>query len=196
MPWYSPRPSPWLVRAVRERWIPARASILDIGCGSGSNSLWLDRQGFRVVGVDISPTAVAAAIARAERAGASAEFRTATAADLPFRAKAFGAALDNGCFHCLPIRLRQRYAREVARVLRPDSPFLLTWIPREVRTSLGPPHRPALAEIVSVFEPWFLVASVERRGPDVRGGWRVCGTPYARCTALLIRRRSKQPSVW
>ena len=143
MPWYSPRPSPWLVRAVREQWIPRGTSVLDVGCGSGSNTLWLRRQGFRSVGIDISPTVIAVAMARARRAGLAAEFRTANAAALPFRTGAFGAALDTGCFHSLPVRLRQRYAREIARVLRTGCPLLLTWIPREVRSSVGPPHRPA-----------------------------------------------------
>ena len=196
MPWYSPRPSPWLVRAVREQWIPRGVTVLDVGCGSGSNTLWLQRQGFRSVGIDISPTVIAVAMARARKAGLAAEFRTANAAALPFRTGAFGAALDTGCFHSLPVRLRQPYAREIARVLRTGCPFLLTWIPREVRSSVGPPHRPALAEIASVFEPWFLFTLIERHDSGSRRGWRVCGESFARCTALLVRRRGRQPPAW
>ncbi len=193
MPWYSPRPSPWLVEAVRARWIPPGIAVLDVGCGSGSNSLWLQKEGFRSVGIDISPTVIAVATARARKAGLLAKFRTANAAALPFGKGAFGAVLDSGCFHSLPIRLRERYAREVARVLRPGGPYLLTWIPREVRSARGPPHRPALAEVASVFEPWFLFARVERHDSGSRRGWRVCGESYARCTAFLIRRRGRQP---
>ncbi len=196
MPWHSARPSPWLVRAVRGQRFPPRTSVLDLGCGTGSNSLWLRRRGFAAAGIDISETAIAIASQRAHRAGLRVQFRTANAAALPFRSGTFGAALDNGCFHCLPIRLRQPYAREVARVLRPGSPFLLTWIPREVRSSLGPPHRPALAEVVSAFEPGFLFASVERGDAGSPDGWMVCGTPFARCTALLIRRMGRQPAPW
>jgi SAM-dependent methyltransferase len=196
MPWYSPRPSPWLQRAVRERWIPRGASVLDVGCGSGSNTIWLKRQGFRSVGIDISPTVIAVANARARRAGVPADFRMANAASLPFRNGEFGAALDTGCFHSLPVRLRWRYARGIARVLRTGSPFLLTWIPREVRSSVGPPHRPALAEIASVLEPWFLFVDVERHDTGSRSGWKVNGERFARCTALLIRRRGRQPPPW
>ena len=195
MPWYSPRPSPWLVRAVRDGWIPRGISILDVGCGSGSNTIWLSSQGFRSVGVDISPTVIEVATARAQKAGVTAEFRTANAAALPFRTGSFGAALDTGCFHSLPIRLRPRYAREIARVIGTASPFLLTWIPREVRSSVGPPHRPALAEVASVFEPWFLFDRVERHESGSRQGWKVSGESYARCTALLVRRRGRQPSL-
>lgn len=196
MPWHSPRPSPWVVRAVREHWIPRGTSVLDVGCGSGSNSLWLERQGYRAVGIDISPTIVSVASARARRAGLSAEFRVANAAALPFRSGQFGAALDTGCFHSLPVRLRERYARGIARVLRRGSPLLLTWIPREVRSSMGPPHRPALAEVASVFEPGFLFAEVERHAAGSRSGWKVSGERFARCTALLIRRQGRQPAPW
>ena len=32
--------------------------VLDIGCGSGENAIWLAQQGFDVVACDLSPTAV------------------------------------------------------------------------------------------------------------------------------------------
>jgi trans-aconitate methyltransferase len=46
---------------------PGRA--VDLGCGEGADAVWLARQGWRVLGVDISPTAVARAHAAAVEAG-------------------------------------------------------------------------------------------------------------------------------
>jgi SAM-dependent methyltransferase len=191
MPWYSPRPSPWLVRAVREKQLPPRARILDVGCGSGTNALWLSRHGFRAVGVDVSPTAIAAAAARARRAGAEVDLRVASADRLPFGRASFGAAVDTGCFHSIPLRLRGPYAKELARVLRPNARFLLTWIPREVRLELGPPHRPSLAEVADVFEPWFIFAAVERHPSGTPDAWKVFRERLGRCTALLVRRTGR-----
>ncbi len=196
MPWYSPRPSPWLVAAVRRRWIPSGSRVLDVGCGSGSNVLWLAKRGYRASGVDIAPTVVAIARERVRQAGVAAELRVANATALPFASGAFGAVIDSGCFHSLPRRSRDRYAQEVYRVLRPHSPFLLTWIPREVRTRTGPPHRPSLAEVASVFEPGFVFAAVERFDPGSPGGWLVLGERFGRCTALLRRRSGRQPAPW
>ncbi len=196
MPWHSPGPSPWLVRAVRTRRIPPGSSVLDVGCGSGSNSLWLQKRGFRATGIDVSRTVIAVAQRRARAAGLTPNFRVANAAALPFADRSFGAALDTGCFHSLPIRLRRRYAREIARVLRAGSPLLLTWIPREVRSAVGPPHRPSLTEVAAVFEPSFLFAAVERHEAGSRGGWLVCGERCARSTALLIRRPGRAPPSW
>ena len=54
---------------------PGRA--LDLGCGTGQNSIWLARQGWRVHGIDIAEGAVERARAAAERAGVKATFEKA-----------------------------------------------------------------------------------------------------------------------
>lgn len=53
-------------------WIPAPARVLDLGCGTGTLSVLLARQGHRVTGVDLSPRMVE--LARAKAAGLAAEF--------------------------------------------------------------------------------------------------------------------------
>jgi SAM-dependent methyltransferase len=193
MPWYSTRPSPWLVRATRYGHFLPASSILDVGCGTGTNVLWLARRGFRAFGVDVSPTAIAIATRRAQRGKVTADFRVASADRLPFGRKSFDGALDTGCFHSIPLRFRAPYAKELSRILRPDARFLLTWIPREVRTGLGPPHRPSLEETAAAFEPWFVFAEVHWFASGSPGGWKVSQQRLGRCTALLIRRRTRQP---
>lgn len=193
LPWYSPRPSPWLVHAVEEHWLRPGSTVLDVGCGAGSNVIWLGKHGFRAFGVDIAPGAIAAAKARARKVHVDVSFQVADAVALPFLQGAFTAALDTGCFHSLPIRLRQDYVEEVSRVLRPESPFLLTWVAREETGWQGPPHRPSLAEIASAFEPRFVFATTQFHAPRSRGGWSHPGGSLARYTACLIRRRGHQP---
>lgn len=41
-------------------------TALDLGCGEGGDALWLARQGWKVTGVDVSPTALARAQSQAE----------------------------------------------------------------------------------------------------------------------------------
>ena len=195
MPWYSARPSPWLARAVRDGQFRAPGRLLDLGCGTGTNDLWLSRRGFDVSGVDVAPTAIAIATERARRAGVAVDLRVASVDRLPFPNARFTYALDTGCFHSIPLRQRRRYAREVARVLRPGGRLLLTWIPREVRTALGPPHRPSLAEVAAVFEPGFVFAELRAAASGSADAWKVLDTRMGRCTALLIRRHGPQPPV-
>ena len=48
---------------------PAGAKVVELGCGTGSSSLALAAAGYRVLGVDVVPEAIAAARGRAEAAG-------------------------------------------------------------------------------------------------------------------------------
>ncbi len=193
MPWYSPRPSPWLVRAVRRNWFSPGARVLDVGCGTGTNALWLGRRGFRTAGLDVAATAIAVASDRARSAGVEVDLRVGSVTDLPWPRGRFGGGVDNGCFHSLPLDARAAYARELSRVLRPGAPLLLTWIPREVQNEFGPPHRPSLTEVATVLEPTFVFRDVEWRASGTPEAWKVRTTRVARCTALLIRRAGTTP---
>ncbi len=193
MPWYSSRPSPWLVEALDGGQLPSRGAVLDVGCGTGTNAIWLARRRFRVSGVDVAPTALSIARTRARHAGVEVDLRQASAGRLPFPTASFDVALDTGCFHSLPLRLRAPYVRELARVLRPGARVLLTWIPREVRDNVGPPHRPSLEEVAAAFEPRFVFVEVRWYASGSPRGWRIAGGRLGRATALLVRRRGRQP---
>lgn len=56
-------------------------AALEFGCGEGADALWLAERGWRVTGIDISPTAIRRAIAAATDAGLAERVRFA-AADL------------------------------------------------------------------------------------------------------------------
>jgi arsenite methyltransferase len=96
------------------------ATVLDLGCGAGLDSLVAARRaGPRgtVVGVDFSAPMVARARAAAAESGAAnAVFCRANAQDLPLRTASVDVALVNGIFNLNPARAP--IFRELARVLR------------------------------------------------------------------------------
>jgi methyl halide transferase len=57
MPWDSDEPDPALVATVEAGTIPA-GRALEVGCGTGTNALWLAAHGFNALGVDVSPLAI------------------------------------------------------------------------------------------------------------------------------------------
>src|SRR5438270_11643617 len=63
-PWDTGRPSSELQRVIAEERIPPSRAI-ELGCGSGTNAVWLAKQGFEVTAVDLSPLAISRARERA-----------------------------------------------------------------------------------------------------------------------------------
>ncbi|NNN16810.1 MAG: class I SAM-dependent methyltransferase [Thermoplasmata archaeon] len=186
LPWFDPGPSRSTRLAVSTGFLPMGGSILDIGCGAGSNVIFLAKHGFVAHGIDISPGAVAAARERASKARVRVDVREGDALALPFADGSLDGAIDHGCFHTLPIRRRAEYATEVRRVLRRDGRFVLTWVAREHTGARGPPHRPSVEEVARALEPKFLFTRTAFQA-EREGGGPAC------YLAFLLRRSTPQP---
>jgi len=186
LPWFEPGPSPPIRLAVREGFLPKGGDVLDVGCGAGSNVLFLAKNGFRAHGIDLSPGAVAAARERARKVGLAVDVQEGDALALRFARGRLDGMIDHGCFHTLPISRREDYACEAHRVLRPGGSFVLCWVAREASGRMGPPHRPSLEEVATVFESRFLFS----RTGFLLG--REEGEP-ASYFAFLVRRSAPRP---
>jgi SAM-dependent methyltransferase len=126
------------------------ASVLDVGCGTGENALFLAEQGHETWGIDLSPRAIVSAREKARRRGQAVVFQVADALELERLDRVFDSVLDCGMFHTLDDDERVRYARSLERVLRPGgSYFLLCFCERE-RGKEGP-RRVTQDEIRDVF---------------------------------------------
>lgn len=96
----------------------AGARIADLGCGSGTFTDILQRQGFRPVGIDLSPKLIE--LARAKYP--SIEFAEGDVEHLPFANGSLDGVLLSGLVHHLPDPAR--CAAEAYRVLRPGGSFV------------------------------------------------------------------------
>ncbi|MGC4095122.1 MAG: class I SAM-dependent methyltransferase [Polyangiaceae bacterium] len=93
--------------------------VLEVGCGGGHNAAYLAARGHSVVGVDVAPSAIARARARAAARKLVAEFVVADVRDLSALAPGFDSVLDIGCFHSLDSDAdRDAYAAALASVCR------------------------------------------------------------------------------
>jgi SAM-dependent methyltransferase len=116
LPWNTGRPSSELQRIVSDGKIqPCRA--LELGCGTGTNCVWLAQQGFEVTGVDLAPLAVAQAEQAARAAGVEVRFVVADMLQLPDLGGQFGFFFDRGCYHAVRRNAPEQYASAVARHL-------------------------------------------------------------------------------
>ena len=92
--WDIGRAQPALVRLAEDGRI--QGTVLDVGCGTGANCLYLASRGLDVVGVDSAPTAIATARQKADDRGLTATFLPADALDLGSLERAFDTAIDSG----------------------------------------------------------------------------------------------------
>jgi SAM-dependent methyltransferase len=129
-PWDTGISPPELAAAVEgpEALPPGRA--LDIGCGTGTNCLYLASHGWHATGIDFAGNAIAKAHEKARAAGelaGSATFIRADATHLDGRdlGAPFTLLLDLGCFHSIPIEKRPSYVVGAARYAAPSALFLL-----------------------------------------------------------------------
>ncbi|MBI4426250.1 MAG: class I SAM-dependent methyltransferase [Candidatus Kerfeldbacteria bacterium] len=122
LPWESGAPSPTLVRLVQDRTIHGR--VLDLGCGLGTHSIWMATEGLSIVGVDVSEAAIRQAEHRGRTAGVTVAWLVADGKNLPFDNNSFNAVFDRGTYHHQGID-KERYVREVMRVLKPGGYYLL-----------------------------------------------------------------------
>jgi SAM-dependent methyltransferase len=139
-PWDIGRPQPAFVRLADEGRLTGR--LLDPGCGTGENSLLAASHGADVTGIDVAPTAIARARAKASGRELTARFEVADALDLSRLGLTADTVIDSGVFHVFSDDDRARYVTSLAAVLRPGGTCYLmcfsdrqpgTWGPRRVR---------------------------------------------------------------
>jgi len=127
VPWDSGVPPPELV-AVVEGPRPLRPGrALDLGCGSGTNAVYLSRHGWDVTGVDLVGRAIARARDRAAAAAVAPRLVRADVTRLDELGLGAGYDLlfDLGCFHTLAAERRDRYAAVATGLAAPGARFLL-----------------------------------------------------------------------
>lgn len=119
-PWESGQPSSELQRVIAEDRIPP-SRVIDLGCGSGINAVWLARQGFDVTGVDFSGLAIDKARERAAAAGVPVQFVQADVLHLTDEFEPFPFFFDRGCYHAVRRTDAGAYVRTLARITQPGS---------------------------------------------------------------------------
>ncbi len=149
---------------------PGRA--LDIGCGTGTQSVYLAHHGWEVTGVDAVEQALRRARARAAAEGVTVEWIRADVTRLADRGLAPGFTLvfDRGCYHGLSDQQRTAYAGAVTALTPPPATLLMMAFARN-RVAVGPAGADE-DEIVATFDRWTVVSAQLEGGPGPSGPLR------------------------
>jgi SAM-dependent methyltransferase len=133
--WERSRPPSDLVELVEGPTPLPSGRALDLGCGTGTDSVYLAQHGWDVTGVDMVPSALAAARRRAAAAGVSPRYLKGDATRLRELGVGDGytLVLDFGCFHTLPADRRDPYVQGVSEVAADGATLLLYGFARPPR---------------------------------------------------------------
>jgi len=159
-PWDIGKPDFNLIRVVNTTPIrPCKA--LDIGCGTGDNTIWLSQQNFQVIGIDTSEIAIEKAREKALKANVKSKFDVVDFITSHIEGAPFGFVFDRGCFHSLNSEEERKvFAENVSKHLEKDGLWLsIIGNADEQRQGPGPPQRTA-RDIVNSVEPYFEILSL------------------------------------
>lgn len=121
VPWGHKKFDLDLIYIIERLRVQPKTKVLDAGCGSGKNTVYLSEKGFRIYGFDVSEKAIAIARKRVPLG----HFVVADASELPYKKNFFDVIVDVGLFHCIPIRQRTQVKNEISRILNSNGYFIL-----------------------------------------------------------------------
>jgi SAM-dependent methyltransferase len=96
-----------------------------LGCGTGSNAIFLAQHGFDVTGVDFASSAITKAREKAKSAGVEVNFMVDDLTDLRQTKGPFDLLVDYGVFDDLSPKNRRRYVETVLSLSHSETQFLL-----------------------------------------------------------------------
>jgi ubiquinone/menaquinone biosynthesis C-methylase UbiE len=177
-PWQIDRPQPEVIRLIEQG--KFESPVLDLGCGTGDNTIELARHGLVVKGLDAVPEALERARKKKQKAGLKQppEFILGDALCLVESGLKARTVLDCALFHTFSDEERGEYIRGLEAVLSQGGRLHILSF-SELETRQPGPRRLSLSEITGSFgKGWRVEDSVrcrywDRVRSDGAHAWRV-----------------------
>jgi cyclopropane fatty-acyl-phospholipid synthase-like methyltransferase len=121
--WDTGIPAPEIVRFIKKR---AVGKFIDIGCGTGTNLLYMAQHSWQVTGIDYSSNAIRKARMKLRNYGnAFLKEADITSVDVQDFPGPYDLALDMGCFHSIPGDYQGVYVEKISELVRTEGYYLL-----------------------------------------------------------------------
>jgi ubiquinone/menaquinone biosynthesis C-methylase UbiE len=130
-----------------------KGKVLDVGCGTGENALFLASKGHEVWGVDIVDLAIERARVKNQKMGLGVHFIVGDAFQLGVLGTTFRTIIDCGFFHILSDEERGRYVTSLSSVIASGGIFHMLCFSDKAAMANGPRHLTE-QEIIQSFAGW------------------------------------------
>jgi SAM-dependent methyltransferase len=193
-PWDVGQPQPAFVRLAEQGLLTGQ--VLDVGCGTGEQTLLAASSGADALGVDVSPLALEQARGKAAARGipaaaggqiGTARFEVADALSLGGLGVSFDTVIDSGLFHVFDGRHRARYVTSLASVLRPGGHLYLMCFSDRQPGTFGP-RRVSQDELRAAFRDGWTILAIQAESFAINPG--AFGTATAQAWLATVRRLS------
>jgi cyclopropane fatty-acyl-phospholipid synthase-like methyltransferase len=155
-----------------------KGSILDVGCGTGENSLFFASRGHDVTGIDFSIRAIEKARTKAaERNNVNVDFHIYDVLNLSAFGRSFDNAIDSGLFHVFSDEQRSKFITGLHSVLKPGGKYFMMCFSDKEPKEWGGPRRILKGEIEETFSDGWQINYIREAkfetnfSPDIGQAW-------------------------
>lgn len=128
-------------------------TALDIGCGTGVDSVFMAQRGLQVTAVDFVPRAIAFARNRAKEFGVDVDFIQRDVTDFQAEKK-YDLIFDSGCLHSFDDEKRIRYKKQILALMSERCSYVLVHFAKRNKLDLGLGPKPKTRnQIEDFFKP-------------------------------------------
>lgn len=182
--WDVGRPASVLEAAIKDGAVKS-GRALELGCGTGTNAIYLAQKGFDVTAIDVAPTCLTIARGKAGKAGVKVRWVVADVLNLPALGQ-FDFIFDRGCYHGVRRVSADGFVKSVNAVSKPGTLMLIIAGNANEPRHYGPP-RVDETEMVNDFGKtwdfvWLKETRLDSRNPKAKSS--------AWSWSILLRRRA------
>jgi SAM-dependent methyltransferase len=156
--------APWDIPKAQKVFVDAAdkitGSVLDAGCGTGENALYLASLGRQLTGIDFLEEPISRARRKVIQRGTWVTFLVRDALTLARWDERFDNVIDSGLFHVFKDDDRRRYVDGLATVLKPGGRLFLMCFSNEEPGEQGP-RRVSREELHDAFRRDWAVESIQ-----------------------------------
>jgi 2-polyprenyl-3-methyl-5-hydroxy-6-metoxy-1,4-benzoquinol methylase len=160
-PWDYNQPHAVIRELVQKKEIKGR--ILDLGCGTGDDAIFLASEGFEVVGIDFSKVAIEKAKEKIKDKNFDLKLLEENVFEITSDIGTFDTIIDCGLYHGLTDNLKEKYVEVLSELLNASGVLYLLCF-SDLMPKTFCPQRVSQREINDFFSDGWSIESIEKRG--------------------------------